>query len=62
MKGMDALYVPGLKNLISVSSLEDREYEVVFQGGQVLLYPRGSYIKYAPMIGVHSGRLYRFMF
>ena len=30
----DVLYVPGMrKNLISVSTLEDRGYEILFRGG-----------------------------
>jgi hypothetical protein len=35
----DVLYVPGLKkNLISVSTIEERGYEVLFHDGQVLLF------------------------
>lgn len=51
------LYVPGLKNLILVSNIEGRRYEVVFQGGQVLIYPKGSGIEFARMVGVCNGRL-----
>ena len=29
----EVLYVPGLKNLISVSTIEDKGYEVTFRGG-----------------------------
>jgi hypothetical protein len=37
----DVLYVPGLKkNLISVSTIEDRGYEVLFRDGQVLYFLR----------------------
>eukprot|EP00253_Pinus_taeda_P016481 PITA_16481 len=42
LKVTNVFYVPGMrKNLISVSALEDRGYEVLFRGGQVLMYPRG---------------------
>ena len=37
---MDVLYVPGLKkNLISVSTIQDRGFEVSFRGDEVLIYP-----------------------
>jgi hypothetical protein len=29
------------KNLVSVSTIEERGYEVLFRDGQVLLFPRG---------------------
>jgi len=36
----DVLYVPGLKkNLISVSTLQDRGLEVSFRGTEVLIHP-----------------------
>jgi hypothetical protein len=39
----DVLFVPGMKkNLISVSTLQDRGFEVVFIGSEVLIYPRGA--------------------
>jgi hypothetical protein len=39
----DVLYVPGMKkNLISVSTLQDRGLEVTFIGTEVLIHPRGS--------------------
>ena len=50
------------KNLISVSALEDREYEVLFRGGQVLMYPRGAPAESARVIGVHHAKVYRFAF
>lgn len=41
LKVTNVVYVLGLKkSLISVSSLEDRGYEVLFQKGQVLIYPK----------------------
>ena len=39
----DVLYVLGLKkNLISVSTLQDRGLEVSFRGTEVLIHPKGS--------------------
>jgi hypothetical protein len=39
----DVLYVPGMKkNLISVSTLEDRGYVVSFQDGRVYIRPKDS--------------------
>jgi hypothetical protein len=41
----EILYVPGLKkNLVSVSTIEEKVYEVLFHDGQVILFPRGSSI------------------
>jgi hypothetical protein len=37
----EVLYVPGLKkNLVSVSTIEEKGYEVLFRDGKVLLFPR----------------------
>jgi len=37
------LYFPWLKNnLISMSMIEEKGYEVVFRDGKVLMYPRES--------------------
>jgi hypothetical protein len=48
----EVLYVPGLKkNLVSVSAIEERGFEVLFRDGQVLLYPKGSSITSAKVIG-----------
>lgn len=59
----DILYVLGLKkNLISVSCIEEKGYEVVFRDGQVLMYPRGSSIASAKVIGIRHGKLYRLCF
>ena len=49
----DVLYVLGLKkNLVSVSTIEDRGYEVLFRDGHVLLYPKGSSVTLAKVIGI----------
>jgi hypothetical protein len=43
--GQVLLYVLGLKkNLVSVSAIEERGYEVLLRDGQVLLFPKGSSI------------------
>jgi transposase InsO family protein len=59
----DVLYVPGLKkNLISISTIEERSYEVLFCDGQVLLFPKGSNITSAKVIGTRHDKLYKLMF
>jgi hypothetical protein len=52
----DVLYVPGLKkNLILI-------YEALFHDGQVLLYPKGSSVTSAKVIGIRHEKLYKLMF
>jgi hypothetical protein len=59
----DVLYVPGLKkNLISVSTLQDRGLEVSFRGTKVLIHPKGSRLTSGKVIGVRDGKLYRLLF
>jgi hypothetical protein len=59
----EVLYVLGLKkNLVSVSAIEERGYEVLFRDGQVLLYPKGSSITSAKVIGTRHEKLYKLMF
>jgi hypothetical protein len=59
----EVLYVPGLKkNLVSVSTIEEKGYEVLFRDGQMLLFPRGSSITLAKVIGTRHERLYKFLF
>jgi hypothetical protein len=59
----EVLYVPGLKkNLVSVSAIEERGYEVLFHDGQVLLFPKGSSITSAKVIGTRHEKLYKLMF
>lgn len=50
------------KNLISISTIKDKLYEVMFHDGHALMYPKGSNITLTKVIGVFHGRLYRFMF
>ena len=55
----DVLYVPGLgMNLIFVSVLQDRGYNVLFRGTNVLIKHKDW--KSPVAIGVRSGCLYRF--
>jgi hypothetical protein len=57
------LYVSSLKkNLVSVSTIEENGYEVLFRDGQVLLFPRGSSITSTKVIGTRHERLYKFLF
>jgi hypothetical protein len=59
----EVLYVLGLKkNLVSVSVIEERGYEVLFCDGQVLLYPKGSSITLSKGIGTRHEKLYKLMF
>jgi len=45
MKMKDVLYVPSLnKNLLSISSLEEKGFIVSFIDGEVLMWPRGKKI------------------
>jgi transposase InsO family protein len=48
------------KNLISISVLQDKGYDVLFRGPKVYIQPRGS--KQAKMIGIRSRKLYRLQF
>jgi hypothetical protein len=54
------LFVQGLKkNLLSISTLEDKGFRVDFLDGQVLLWPKSSSIDFSTMIGVREGGLYK---
>jgi hypothetical protein len=60
MKMKDVLYVPGLKkNLLSISTLDEKEFRVAFIDGEVLMWPRGKLIDDAVVIGVQEGGLYK---
>jgi hypothetical protein len=53
---MDVLYVPGMKkNLILVSTLQDRGLEVTFRGTEVLIHPQGSSLTLGQVIRVRDG-------
>jgi hypothetical protein len=59
----NVLYVPGLKkNLILVSNIEERGYEVLFCDGHVLLFPKGFSITSAKVIGTRHEKLYKLMY
>jgi hypothetical protein len=59
----DVLYVLGLKmNLISISTIKDMGYQVVFCNGQVLMYPKGFNISSAKVIRIRHEKLYMLMF
>lgn len=56
----DILFVPGIKrNLISISTLEDKGYQVAFSKGRVLSWPKKSSFKFARVIGNHHESLYK---
>jgi hypothetical protein len=60
LKIKDVLYVPGLKkNLLSISTLEEKGFRVVFIDGEVLMWPRGKTLDDAIEIGVQEGDLYK---
>ena len=60
MKMKYVLYVPGLKkNLLSISTLEEKGFIVTFVYAQVLMRPRGRNIDDANVIGKQDGGLYR---
>jgi hypothetical protein len=59
MKMKDVLYVPGLtKNLISISTLENKGFKVSFIDGEVLMWAKGETMKEAIVIG-NEGGLYK---
>ena len=59
----DVYYVPGLrKNLISVSTIKDRGFEVRFREGRIYILPRGASFASAKVIGTRCGKLYRLDF
>jgi len=63
LKVSNVLYVPIMKkNLISISELEDKGYDVLFRRGQVLIYPRGTLASSAREIGVCHAKVYKFSF
>jgi hypothetical protein len=53
----------GLEEEPSVSyTIEEKGYEVLFRDGKVLLFPIGSSITSAKVIGTRQERLYKFLF
>jgi hypothetical protein len=55
----EVLYVPWLKkNLLSVETLEEKGYWVIFKDMKELLWAKGSYLSTKEPIGTHSGGRY----
>jgi hypothetical protein len=55
----EVLYVPRLrKNLLSVATLEDKGYWVIFKDMKALLWAKGSHLSTAEPIGTRRGGLY----
>jgi hypothetical protein len=60
MKMKDVLYVPGLtKNLLSISSLENKGFKIAFIDGEFLMWAKGKTMKEAIVIGKEEGGLYK---
>ena len=60
---VDVLYVPGLtKNLIPISTSEDKGYQVKFRDHRVYIRPKGSDSSLDQVIGTRSGKVYRLHF
>jgi len=56
----EVLYVPGLKkNLLSISTLEEKGFRVAFVDGQVLMWPKGKSFDNVVIIGIQEGGMYR---
>ena len=51
----EVLYVPSLKNLVSILALNNKGYRVAFINGQVLMCPKGKSIGDAIIIGEEEG-------
>jgi hypothetical protein len=47
------------RNLVSISSLEDKGYKVTFSEGRVLAWHKDSHINFVRVIGVRENSLYR---
>jgi hypothetical protein len=55
----EVLYVPGLKkNILSVATLEDKGYLVIFKDKKALLWAKGSHLSTTEPIVTRSGGLY----
>jgi hypothetical protein len=55
----EVLYVLGLKNnLLSVATLEDKGYWVIFKDKKALLWDKGSHLSTKEPIRTRSGQLY----
>jgi hypothetical protein len=55
----EVLYIPGLKkNLLSLETLEDKGYWVIFKDKKALLWDKGSHLSIGEPIGTRSGGFY----
>jgi hypothetical protein len=55
----EVLYFSGLKkNLLSVATLEEKGYWVIFKDKKALLWAKGSHLSTTKPIGTRSGGLY----
>ena len=60
---VDVLYIPGLtKNLISISTLEEKGYQVKFRDHRVYIRPKGSNRSLDWVIGRRSEKVYKLHF
>ena len=59
----DVLFVPRLKkNLVSVSMIEVRGFDVYVLDGKVHIFPQSAGPSDSRVIGVWSGKLYKLLF
>jgi len=57
---MNVLWLPELRrSVLSISSIEKKGLDVVFQDGQVLIKPKGSISNTIVVFGVRERKLYR---
>jgi hypothetical protein len=59
LRVMDVLWVPELKNVLSVSMIEKKGFDVLFRDGEALIKPRGSNLGTICFWGVRGRNLYR---
>jgi hypothetical protein len=60
LKMKEVLYVPGLKkNLLSISSLEKKQFRVSFIDGEFLMWAKGETLNEAIVIGNEENGLYK---
>jgi hypothetical protein len=56
----DVLYVSKLmKSFLSISTMEDRGYTIIFEDGQVLIWVEGFSLESTRILGNREGYLYR---
>jgi hypothetical protein len=55
----NVLWVPKLRSVLSVSAIEKKGFDVLFQDGQVSIKPKGSSSNTTFVLGVRESNLYR---